>query len=78
MTLSREPFSDAELAAALEAARQAEQRSRDLADAIFLEIVTRLDSRRREEIAQALREAQERRDRWHDHGPDRDGDGDGD
>ncbi len=76
VTLSRDPFSDAELAAALEAARQAERRSRDLADAIFVEIVARLDPRRRGEIAEALREAQERRDRWHDHGPDRDRDGD--
>ncbi len=74
VTLEQDPFSDAALASALEAARQAERRSRDLADAIFVEIAARLDPRRREEIARALHEAQERRERWHDHDHDHDRD----
>ncbi|MDF2234939.1 periplasmic heavy metal sensor [Albimonas sp. CAU 1670] len=71
------PFDPAALAAALNEARAAERRSRDLADALLLEVASDLSPATRAEIAEALRERRRKgfRHRWgEDHEPGRDAD----
>ena len=72
--LEARPFDPDALAAALVAAREAERRSGDLADRIFVDVARRLADHSREELAEALREDRGK-PRWRRDGDhDRDGD----
>ncbi|MEC9434920.1 MAG: periplasmic heavy metal sensor [Pseudomonadota bacterium] len=71
--LAARPFSPEALAAALNAAREAERASGGLSDAVFVDLAGRLTDHSRQEIAEALREARGRGrwDRDDDRGPPR-------
>lgn len=69
-----EPFDPAALEKAIDAAREAERRSRDLADMLLLDLASGLTAETRHEIAEALRERRRKGRERDDDRPAQDGD----